>query len=125
MKKTEVLAQAAQKTEADTRKSEMWSWLDLPWSVYTDTMHGKTIPTDDGVSINRYCAAAGARVGEHTHPYDQWVFTRSGHARVVCDGEAFDMAPGSVLRIPANTVHSVTYVEEWEGLEFGLGRAVH
>ena len=30
---------------------------------------------------------------------------------------------GAMLHIPANVVHSVSYTEEWEGIEFGLGRA--
>ena len=104
------------------KRAEIWNLADLPVSMSTDTVKAKRIPTDDQVTIHYGVAAAGASFGDHAHEHDQWILVTRGAGRMICDGEVLEMRVGSVLRIRAGTVHSAIYDEEFEALEFGLGR---
>ena len=56
--------------------------------------------------------AKGIVVPTHQHPAEQLTWVRSGHLRLVVDGETFDVPAGSVLRIPAAVPHQATAVED-------------
>ena len=55
------------------------------------------------VGLMRMPAGTGAE--PHSHPNEQWIYVLQGTFRANIDGKEFDVKPGSVVYIPANTVH--------------------
>ena len=56
------------------------------------------------VALMRMPAGTGA--APHSHPNEQWIFILEGTFRAEIGGRAIEAKPGSVLYIPADTVHS-------------------
>lgn len=50
---------------------------------------------------------AGQSSDPHTHPNEQWIYLLSGRFQAVIDGQEREVAPGELMYIPANVVHSV------------------
>lgn len=49
---------------------------------------------------------AGTGAAPHSHPNEQWIYVLEGTFRGDIDGQAVEANPGSVLYIPADTIHS-------------------
>ena len=56
------------------------------------------------VGLMRMKAGTGAE--PHSHPNEQSIYILEGTFRAVVDGKPVEAKPGSVLYIPANTIHS-------------------
>ena len=56
------------------------------------------------VALMRMPAGTGAEA--HSHPNEQWIYILEGTFDAVVDGRPCKTESGSVLYIPANTVHS-------------------
>ncbi len=56
------------------------------------------------VGLIRMPAGTGAE--PHSHPNEQWIYVLEGTFRAQVGGKDLTVAPGSVLYIPANVVHS-------------------
>jgi mannose-6-phosphate isomerase-like protein (cupin superfamily) len=52
-----------------------------------------------------YHLVAGAKDGQKPHPEDEVYFVQAGQSRFHMDGQEFEVAPGSVLFVPANKSH--------------------
>jgi quercetin dioxygenase-like cupin family protein len=69
------------------------------------TAHGPCVEGDRMiVGLMRMPAGTGAEA--HSHPNEQWIYVLEGTFRAEIDGRQIDATPGSVVYIPANTVHA-------------------
>ena len=69
------------------------------------TAHGPCVEGDRMiVGLMRMKAGTGAE--PHSHPNEQWIYVLEGTFRANIDGKEINVKPGSVVYIPANTVHA-------------------
>jgi quercetin dioxygenase-like cupin family protein len=69
------------------------------------TAHGPCVEGDRMiVGLMRMKAGTGAEA--HSHPNEQWIYVLEGTFQANIDGKEIDVPPGSVVYIPANTIHA-------------------
>ncbi len=69
------------------------------------TAHGPCVEGDRIiVGLMRMKAGTGAEL--HSHPNEQWIYVLEGTFRASIDGKEIEVKPGSLLYIPANTMHA-------------------
>ena len=69
------------------------------------TAHGPCVEGDRMiVGLMRMKAGTGAE--PHSHPNEQWIYILEGNFRAVIDGRQIEAGPGSLVYIPAGTIHS-------------------
>jgi quercetin dioxygenase-like cupin family protein len=69
------------------------------------TAHGPCVEGDRMiVGLMRMNAGTGAE--PHSHPNEQWIYILQGTFHASIGGKEFDVKPGSVVYIPANTIHA-------------------
>jgi quercetin dioxygenase-like cupin family protein len=68
------------------------------------TAHGPCVEGDRMmVALMRMKAGTGAE--PHSHPNEQWIYIMEGTFRATIGGKQIDAKPGSVVYVPANTLH--------------------
>ena len=75
------------------------------------------------VGLMRMAAGTGAEA--HSHPNEQWIYILEGIFRATSDGKQIDAKPGSVVYIPANTIHAGKATPEADVLFFTVKDASH
>jgi quercetin dioxygenase-like cupin family protein len=55
---------------------------------------------------------AGTKSEPHSHPNEQWIYVLEGTFDFTIDGQRRLVRPGSLIYIPANTIHSATATPE-------------
>ena len=75
------------------------------------------------VGLMRMTARTGAE--PHSHPNEQWIYILEGTFRATIDGKQIDAKPGSVVYIPANTIHSGKSTADGDLLFFTVKDASH
>jgi len=75
------------------------------------------------VAVMRMPAGTGAE--SHSHPNEQWIYILEGAFKAKIGDEEIEARPGTVLYIPANTVHSVKTTPQADGLFFTVKDASH
>jgi quercetin dioxygenase-like cupin family protein len=75
------------------------------------------------VGLMRMSAGTGAEA--HSHPNEQWIYILEGTFRATIDGKQIDAKPGSVVYIPANTIHAGKATPEADVLFFTVKDASH
>ena len=75
------------------------------------------------VGLMRMPAGTGAEA--HSHPNEQWIYVLEGTFRAEIAGKTFDATPGSVVYIPANTVHAGKATEGGDVVFFTVKDASH
>ena len=75
------------------------------------------------VALMRMPAGTGAE--PHSHPNEQWIYILQGTFRAKIGGKEIDAKPGSVVYIPANTIHSGGATPEGDVLFFTVKDASH
>jgi quercetin dioxygenase-like cupin family protein len=68
---------------------------------------------------------AGTGAEPHSHPNEQWIYILEGTFRAVVDGKPVEAKPGSVLYIPANTIHAGKATPEGDVVFFTCKDASH
>ena len=68
---------------------------------------------------------AGTGAEPHSHPNEQWIYVLEGTFRANIDGKEIDVKPGSVIYIPANTVHAGKATPEGDVVFFTVKDASH
>ncbi len=69
------------------------------------TAHGPCVEGDRMiVGLMRMKAGTGAEL--HSHPNEQWLYILEGTFEAVVDGKPIEAKPGTVVYIPADTIHS-------------------
>ncbi len=80
----------------------------------TATVMRVLLGSDDGMphfAMRRFTMQAGGGMPLHTNTVEHEQYVLRGRARVTIEGEAHDVAAGSVLFIPAGSVHSYEVIE--------------
>jgi len=104
-------AQPAARTPGATRASEGQYVFDLGTVAKImggpaySTAHGPCVEGDRMiVGLMRMKAGTGAE--DHSHPNEQWIYILQGTFHAKIGGKEFDVKTGSVVYIPANTIHA-------------------
>jgi quercetin dioxygenase-like cupin family protein len=88
------------------------------------TAHGPCVEGDRMiVGLMRMPAGTGAEA--HSHPNEQWIYVLEGTFRAEIEGRQIDAPPGSVVYIPANTVHAGRATPEADVVFFTVKDASH
>jgi quercetin dioxygenase-like cupin family protein len=88
------------------------------------TAHGPCVEGDRMiVGLMRMPAGTGAEA--HSHPNEQWIYVLEGTFRAEIDGRQIDATPGSVVYIPANTVHAGRATPDADVVFFTVKDASH
>jgi quercetin dioxygenase-like cupin family protein len=103
--------QPAARTPGATRASEGQFVFDLGTVAKImggpaySTAHGPCVEGDRMiVGLMRMKAGTGAE--DHSHPNEQWIYILQGTFHAKIGDKEFDVKPGSVVYIPANTIHA-------------------
>ena len=75
------------------------------------------------VGLMRMKAGTGAE--PHSHPNEQWIYVLEGIFRASIGGKEIDVKPGSVVYIPANTVHAGKATTDGDVVFFTVKDASH
>jgi len=75
------------------------------------------------VGVMRMAAGTGAE--PHSHPNEQWIYVLEGTFRATIGGQQVDAKPGSVVYIPANTMHAGRATPEADVVFFTCKDASH
>jgi quercetin dioxygenase-like cupin family protein len=75
------------------------------------------------VALMRMAAGTGAEA--HSHPNEQWIYILEGTFRAKVGGQEIEAKPGSVLYIPADTVHSGKATPDADVVFFTVKDASH
>jgi quercetin dioxygenase-like cupin family protein len=104
-------AQPAARTPGATRASDGQYVFDLGTVAKImggpaySTAHGPCVEGDRMiVGLMRMKAGTGAE--DHSHPNEQWIYILQGTFHAKIGNKEFDVQPGSVVYIPANTIHA-------------------
>jgi quercetin dioxygenase-like cupin family protein len=88
------------------------------------TAHGPCVEGERMiVGLMRMAAGTGAEA--HSHPNEQWIYVLEGTFRATIEGKQIDAKPGSVVYIPANTIHAGKATAEADVLFFTVKDASH
>lgn len=88
------------------------------------TAHGPCVEGDRMiVALMRMKAGTGAE--PHSHPNEQWIYVLEGTFRATIDGKRIDAPPGSLVYVPANTVHDGGATPEADVVFFTVKDASH
>jgi len=88
------------------------------------TAHGPCVEGDRMiVGLMRMKAGTGAE--PHSHPNEQWIYVLEGTFRANIDGKEINVKPGSVVYIPANTVHAGKATADGDVVFFTVKDASH
>ena len=60
----------------------------------------------DRMIVDRMRMNAGTGAEPHSHPNEQWIYILEGTFNAVIDGHSIEARPGTVVYVPADTVHS-------------------
>ena len=75
------------------------------------------------VGLMRMKAGTGAE--PHSHPNEQWIYVLEGTFHANINGKEIDVKPGSVVYIPANTVHAGKATADGDVVFFTVKDASH
>ena len=67
-------------------------------------------------TVTLFAFDKGEGLSEHTAPYDALVHVVDGRAQVTLSGEAFELAAGEMILMPANEPHALQAVERFKML---------
>ena len=85
-------------------------------------LHSLVTPTEQGIAsrvlarttggnLTLFAFDAGQELTEHTSPYDALVMVLEGSLMLTIGGHEVAAAPGTIVRMPANTPHAVSAPE--------------
>ena len=75
------------------------------------------------VALMRMPAGTGAE--PHSHPNEQWIYILEGTFAGEIAGKPFEAKPGSVVYVPANTIHSGKATKDGDVVFFTVKDASH
>lgn len=86
---------------------KVYNWRDIPSRQLFDGLMTRSAFRSDGALLLFDWARPGMKRWEpHSHPFDQIVLTIEGRQMLEIEGEAFEMRPGMIARVPANAKHT-------------------
>jgi quercetin dioxygenase-like cupin family protein len=85
----------------------VYAWDDLPKIDLADgTMKRSAFRGDDCLVVFNSIAPTMTRAEPHSHPFDQLVLTATGTQMLEIDGKTMECGPGTIVRVPANAMHT-------------------
>jgi quercetin dioxygenase-like cupin family protein len=85
----------------------VFRWRDLPSdTIFDGRMRRAGFRSDDALLVFHWAKPGMKRWEPHAHPFDQIVLTVEGRQMLEIEGEAFEMTPGTIARVPANAKHT-------------------
>jgi quercetin dioxygenase-like cupin family protein len=95
-------------------KAKAIHYTDVPAQVFGDEAPGVTIrwvidEKADGApnyALRVIEVAPGGHTPKHTHPYEHENYVVEGQGRVLIENAWHDVGPGSVIFVPAGTLHT-------------------
>lgn len=88
------------------------------------TAHGPCVEGDRMmVALMRMKAGTGAE--PHSHPNEQWIYIMEGTFRATVGGKAIEAKPGTVVYVPANTLHDGKATADGDVVFFTVKDASH
>ncbi|AJZ57305.1 araC-like ligand binding domain protein [Paraburkholderia fungorum] len=85
-------------------KTVMYNWNDLPRETVRKGVERVGFRGEDCILVMNY-ATPGMDVRPHQHDFEQLAICVQGRMNYHVGDEVFEMTPGSMLRVPAHTVH--------------------
>lgn len=90
--------------ENGASKVQVYNWNTLPREFVRDGVERVGFRTSDSMLVMNF-ASPGMEVRPHQHDYEQVAICVSGQMKYHVGDEVFDMGPGSMIRVPAHTIH--------------------
>lgn len=75
------------------------------------------------VALMRMPAGTGAET--HSHPNEQWIYILEGTFKGEIEGKPFEAKPGTVVYVPANSLHSGKATKDGDVVFFTVKDASH
>jgi quercetin dioxygenase-like cupin family protein len=76
-------------------------------SIPARGIHSQTLSNEDGVELVLFAFAAGEQLSEHTSARPAIIHVLSGEADLTVGSDAYQASPGTWVRMPADSRHSV------------------
>lgn len=84
--------------------THMYNWNDLPREVVRKGVERVGFRGENCILVMNY-ATPGMDVRPHKHDFEQLAICVQGRMNYHVGDEVFEMTPGSMLRVPAHTMH--------------------
>jgi quercetin dioxygenase-like cupin family protein len=92
--------------KSDT-KGLVYMWDELPKVELADGMMKRSaFRGDDSLTVFNTVEPGMKRTEPHSHPFDQLVLIVKGTLILDIDGRTMECGPGSIVRVPANAMHT-------------------
>jgi quercetin dioxygenase-like cupin family protein len=65
-------------------------------------------------TVTLFAFDQGEGLSEHTAPFDALVYVVDGSARITISGDAFDVAAGEMIAMPAGEPHALQAIERFK-----------
>jgi quercetin dioxygenase-like cupin family protein len=92
---------------SETTGYKVFNWRDIPSrKLFDGLMTRAAFRSDDALLLFDWASPGMKRWEPHSHPFDQIVLTLEGRQMLEIEGEAFEMRPGMIARVPANARHT-------------------
>lgn len=77
----------------------------------------RTLVYGDGLMLVHWTIRGGTVFGAHTHAFEQAGYLLKGRLRMIVDGKASELTPGSSYLVPAGREHDAVALEDVEILD--------
>lgn len=85
-------------------KTKMYNWNTLPREVVRKGIERVGFRGEQAMAVMNF-ATPGMDLRPHQHDFEQLAICVQGRMNYYVGDEKFEMVPGSMLRIPAHTIH--------------------
>lgn len=86
--------------------TSMYNWNTLPREFVREGIERCGFRGEQVVTVFNW-VSPDIKVNPHSHPFEQLAICLQGTFNYHVGGQVFEMTPGSMLRVPPNTVHYV------------------
>lgn len=77
----------------------------------------RTLVYGEGLMLVHWTIRKGTVFGAHTHPFEQAGYLLKGRIRMIIDGKATELTPGSSYLVPTGVEHDAVAEEDLEILD--------
>ncbi len=96
-------------------KSQVWNMADLV-SYQDGAVVSRQITRAEKGNVTLFAFDAGQELSEHNAPYDALVHILEGEAEIHISGQAYPLAAGEAIVIPANAAHAIRAAQRFKML---------
>lgn len=81
-----------------------------------DAVVSRTLIDKKAGTVTLFAFDQGQGLSEHTAPFDALVLILDGKAKIIIDGEPFELEAGQTITMPANFPHALEAIEKFKML---------